>query len=158
MSPKKNRAQTSAKMNWHEKGADLCSTYLSKAKSQRGRLLIFSTFGDLILEAGKGPAIDTQSAGTIFAAINTATAGLNQIFKVKTSQLNFGEPGKGFWMEPVLGQWILVGSLTAYKPALLKPILKHLKSAKGMSQAGSSEALDGMTEGSIDAALARSME
>lgn len=141
---------------WHEKGAALLEQYLKKAKSPKGRIMVFSYLGDLLLAAGKGAAVDTTSAGSIFAAMNTATGGLNSLFKTKSSTIRFGDTDKELWMVPQQNQWIIVGAHVALKTALLKPIAQHLKAASKSSKAvRAPEALEGMSETSIDVAFAQ---
>lgn len=121
--------------------------------------MVLSPYGDLLLHAGKGGPFDSTSAGSIFAAIQTATGGLNQVLKTKATTVKFGDEASGFWLEPVGSDWLIVGVKVAYKSALIAPLVKHLKSAsKTTKRVSAPEALEGMSEASVDAALAKEME
>lgn len=150
--------KTKTTLTWHEKGVQLLNDYLKKAKAPKGRLMVFSFMGDIVLMAGKNP-VDTTSAGSILSAMNTATAGLNALFKTKASTIRFGETDKELWMVPVQNQWIIAGSHVPLKTSLLKALGAHLKmAAKSSKVVRAPEALDGMSETSIDAAIAQAID
>jgi hypothetical protein len=162
-SKKSSTKKPSATPSWKDKGQNLLEAYLKKTKSS-GKLLVLSPYGDILFHSGKAGALDSTSIGSIFAAIQTATGGLNQLLGAKANTVKFGDEKSGFWLEPLGQQWLVVGVKVPHKPEHLTPFLKHLKSAaqsKGMSsnpRAGAPEALDGMSEASVEAALAKEME
>lgn len=117
--------------------------------------MVFSTGGDLILICSK-TLTDTTSIGSILAAMNTATTGLNALLKTKVSLIRFGESDKELWMLPYQNQWIIAGAHVPLKQALLKPLMSHLKIASRSAKAGrETEALEGMNETTIDTAIAQ---
>jgi hypothetical protein len=62
-------------------------------------------------------------------------------------------------MVPFQNQWIIAGAHVPLKSALLKPISVHLKAASKSSKAiGAPEALEGMSESTIDAALGKAID
>ncbi|MDB5037003.1 MAG: hypothetical protein JWQ35_531 [Bacteriovoracaceae bacterium] len=145
-------------MNWQQSGEALLSAYLKKLKSAQGSLVVLSSFGDLLLKSGKKiDHLDWTSIGSIFSAVRGAAGGLNKLLFSRTSVVQFGDPKKGYWLELLPENCLIVGIGVPHQAKDLKKVQSHLKSNSRALSGGAfgSEALDGMSEATVDAAIGK---
>lgn len=148
-------SKSKPKLSWQEEGQKLLQS-ISKKAGRSATILVLSRNGDLIFREGKKMGADLTSVGALASSIRAAAFQLEQTLKTKASFAQFGEPGKGFWIEEV-SEWIVVG-IKMKKSAAFQSFYKHLKKKQkhltsGASGSSTFEALEGLTEAAVDAAF-----
>jgi hypothetical protein len=154
----KSRPKTASKnLSWQQKGETLLADYLKRTGAPKGRIVVLSTYGDLVLKSSQTQNVsDWTSIGSLCASVQSASTILHSLLKTAGSFIQVGDSKKGFWIEALSGRWILLASSVAYKPQALKPLYAHLrKMANSRKSETGSEALDGLSEMSIEATLSR---
>lgn len=135
--------------SWQDQGSALLKAYLKKVKAGGGRITVLNAFGDKILDAGSKKDFDWTSIGSLASSIVTAGHTLAKLVGLKTTSTAFGPH---IWLHPHNETWLIMGLKCAYKPEYLKPLIKHLRSYGG-AQSRAGEALEGLSEESVDEAL-----
>jgi hypothetical protein len=150
---KVSSTKSSRSLNWHEEGEVLLKSYLTKFKNPKSCIAVLSSYGDLLMKSGKGEKFDWTSIGSIFSAVKSAAESLNGLLSNRSSVVQFGDLKSGYWIEWHPGNSFLVGIGVPYHQAGLALLKKHLKANSTASSRKSAEALDGMSEASVEAAL-----
>jgi hypothetical protein len=151
--PKKKPA-SKKKLSWHEEGELLLKNYLKRFKGPKAAIAVLNSYGDLLLRSGKSEHLDWTSLGSVFSAVKAAAENLNKQLSNKGSVVQFGDFKRGYWIEWHPGNSFLVGIGIPYQHSSLASLKKHLKAhTPAISKTQGREALDGMSEETIDAAL-----
>ncbi len=156
MKKKKAATKTAKKTgSWSEDGEKLLKNYLKKAKGAKGRIAVLTQYGDVILNAGQNSQLDWTSIGSLLSAVMATNDALAKALSCKSHTIQFGEASKGCWVEVLDNQTLIFGVGIAYKPADLKLIYKHIKTRTMNTAGAGGEALAGLNEMSIEAALGK---
>ena len=147
-------------MSWAEESAWHLLNYLKQTKSSGGQIVVMSTYGDVLVRAGKKKDLDWVSLGSLAASVSSTENAFKALVGFSCSPIQMGELGKNLWMVSASGGWIILGMNAPYISKYLSAFMKHLKAmpAQEGAASGSNEALDGMSGASVDAAFTRGVE
>lgn len=95
---------------------------------------------------------DPTSIGALVTAARSIAAELDQLTKMKTSRIQFGDSRKGYWLEN-FADWIIVGVGLEPQKKAYEAFKKHLKKRSTGSSQTSSEALDGLSVAAVETAV-----
>jgi hypothetical protein len=137
-----------AKLSWHEEASVLAQKI---CKSKKSGLIVLTQSGDAILKAGAAVKLDHTSIGALASAMDGARQQMDRLCGLKTKISLFGDVKSGCWVEPVQ-TWLVIG-LRLPKSATLEKLYKHLKKKSEKSGSKASEALAGLSDAGLDAAL-----
>lgn len=152
MAKKKKRSTKAptkkAKLSWHDEGHQLCKGLVKNSKSG---LLVLSQSGDVIFKAGIAEKLDQVSVGALASGIKEACHQMDRMVGIKSHRIVMDDPKKAYWIEG-LGSFLVLGFRLAPSKSL-QAFYKHLKKKSQTPNSQSSEALAGLTDAGLEAAL-----
>ncbi len=140
--------KNSVKLSWQEQGLisakKLC-------KSKKSGLLVLTQSGDLVFKAGYAEKLDAVSVGALASGLEGARIQLDKLSGIKSKLSIFGDTKTGYWVES-FGSWLVLGFRLPRNQALMS-FYKHLKKKTDQSSRKTPEALSGLSDAGLDAAL-----
>lgn len=144
-------------LTWHEEGEYLLKAYLKKVKSPKGRMLVLTHYGDILLNSGNPLNIDSTSLGSLLSALEGTAEGLNKILRTKAQVVHLGDSKTGCWLEMSGDGSLLFGWAVKHQAKELKAIQKHLKTRPQSTSRSGAEALGDLDASSVEATLGKEM-